>query len=316
MSQHDRPAAPRALTPRLAASPYSWGVHAVPGAEVVLPVERVLSEMASLGIKATELGWAGYLPLDPQELRALLDAHGLRVVCGFASLALHGPSWDAARAEAERIIRTVSGAGAELFAFELVGDDVASCRELHEDAWARLAERYAALKHMAADAGLTLALHPHAGSLVESEQDIARLAEHVEDVDWCLDTGHILLGGGSPAAFVERYGDRIVHVHLKDVNASLASRLRARELTLLEATQQGMIVPLGQGDCEIDRVVELLDAHGYDGWLVIEQPYALSEVPAVGEGPFAAMRASVEHVAQLDRARAQAGNEATAGQPR
>jgi len=316
MSQHDRPAAPRALTPRLAASPYSWGVHAVPGAEVVLPVERVLGEMAGLGIAATELGWPGYLPLDPQELRATLDAHGLRIVCGFASLALHGADWDAARAQAERIVATVAGAGGGLLSFELVGDDVSSCRQLHEDAWARLAERYAALRQLAAQAGLTLALHPHAGSLVESEEDVARLAEHVADVDWCLDTGHILLGGGSPTAFVERYGDRIVHVHLKDVNAALAARLRASELTLLEATQQGMIVPLGQGDCEIDAVIGLLDRHDYDGWLVIEQPYALAEVPAEGEGPVAAMRASVEHVAQLDRERAAAANPETAGRGR
>ena len=314
MSPSDRheAAAPSALTPRLAASPYSWGVRAVPGVEVVLPVERVLGEMAGLGLRATELGSAGYLPLEPDALRETLDAHGLRLISGFASLALHGESWDEARATAHEIVRAVAGAGGELFVIELVGDDVRCCRGLHEDAWVRLRERYGAVARIADDAGLRLALHPHTGSLVESEEDIARLAEHVEDVDWCLDTGHILLGGWSPAAFVREYGDRIVHVHLKDVDAQLAERLRAGELTLLEASQAGLIVPLGQGDCAIDETLGLLDDHGYDGWLVIEQPAALAEVPAEGEGPVAAMHASVEHVADLERERERAAAAAAA----
>lgn len=296
------------LTPRLAGTPYSWGVHAVPGADVVLPVERVLGEMAQLGLRAIELGSVGYLPLEPRELRETLAAHGLRLISGFASLVLHRSAWDEARASAERMTRTVSGAGGELLVIELIGgeDDVCSCVELHEDAWPRLRERLGALGHIAADAGLRLALHPHAGSLVETEADIARVAEYA-DVDWCLDTGHIVLGGWSPSAFLRCHGDRVVHVHLKDLDLDLARRLRAGELTLLEATRAGMIVPLGRGGAEIAEVLGLLDERGYEGWLAIEQPCAPAEVPPAGRGPIEAMRGSVDFVAELDRDREAAG---------
>ena len=59
-------------------SAISWGVCEVPGWGLQLPPERVLSEMAELGLKATELGPQGWLPLDGAAVRAELDRYGLR----------------------------------------------------------------------------------------------------------------------------------------------------------------------------------------------------------------------------------------------
>ena len=59
---------------RLAGGPISWGVCEVPGWGVMLPRDRVLSEMRGLGLKASELGALGYLGTDPQEIRELLLA--------------------------------------------------------------------------------------------------------------------------------------------------------------------------------------------------------------------------------------------------
>ena len=50
---------------KLAAAPISWGVCEVPGWGRVLDSERVLGEMSSLGLVATELGPPGYLPEEP-----------------------------------------------------------------------------------------------------------------------------------------------------------------------------------------------------------------------------------------------------------
>ena len=103
--------------------------------------------------------------------------------------------------------------------------------------------------------GLTFALHPHAGTLVESAADVERLLA-TTDVGWCLDTGHLLIGGGDPAAFVRDHPDRVVHVHLKDVDAAVAARYRAGELTLMGATQAGLFRPSGQGDAGIAEVLD------------------------------------------------------------
>ena len=50
------------LTDRIGIGPISWGVCEVPGWGVMLDADRVLAEMVSLGIDASELGAPGFLP--------------------------------------------------------------------------------------------------------------------------------------------------------------------------------------------------------------------------------------------------------------
>ena len=86
-----------------------------------------------------------------------------------------------------------------------------------------------------------------------------------------------------------------MHVHLKDVDAAVAARYRAGELTLMGATQAGLFRPLGQGDAGIAKVLAELDAHGYERWLVLEQDAAITgEEPPAGSGPVLDVRKSIE----------------------
>ena len=95
---------------RLAGAPISWGVCEVPDWGYQPPAEQVLRELAAIGLEALELGPDGFLPTDPEALRALLDEHGLRLVGGFVPLVLHRPE----RAEERRT--TVRRAAAQLAA--------------------------------------------------------------------------------------------------------------------------------------------------------------------------------------------------------
>jgi inosose dehydratase len=293
---------------RLAGAPISWGVCEVPGWGRMLPPQRVLGEMASLGLRATELGPLGYLPLDPAEIRARLAEHGLRLVAGFVPLVLHDGSLAAAQEDADRIAALLADAGAEVFVAALIADEAWSAPEpLDDRTWDRVIERLAAIEQLVARRGLALALHPHAGTLVETAADVERLIAH-SDVRWCLDTGHLVIGGVDPAEFAARQADRIVHVHLKDVNAATAARLRAGELSLVDATRAGLFRPLGEGDAGIDRVIELLDGSGYAGWLVLEQDTAITgEEPPVDGGPVLDVRRSIEYLHALAPARGKRG---------
>ncbi len=86
-----------------------------------------------------------------------------------------------------------------------------------------------------------------------------------------------------------------MHVHLKDVDAGIAARYRAGELTLMGATQAGLFRPLGRGDARIAEVLDHLGAHGYEQWLVLEQDAALTgEEPPAGSGPVLDVQASIE----------------------
>jgi inosose dehydratase len=288
------------VPPRVAAAPISWGVCEVPGWGLMLPPERVLSEMAALGFRATELGPIDWLPLDPVPLRGVLERHGLELVGGFVPLVLQEPDARPARERAERIGRVLAGAGADVFVAAVVmDDDWSEPRPLDDAAWGRVAKHLDEVGELMAGLGLELALHPHAGTLVEREPEIERVLAS-SHAALCLDTGHLTIAGADPSEFVRRHGGRIAHVHLKDVDAALAARYRAGELSLVEATQAGLFRPLGQGDANIAEVMELLDATGYERWLVLEQDTAITgEEPPVGRGPVLDVQASVAYLNEL-----------------
>jgi inosose dehydratase len=285
---------------KLAGAPISWGVCEVPGWGRMLAPERVLAEMASLGLRATEMGPVGYLPPAPEQVQALLASHGLGLVGAFVPLVLHEPSIDPARALLDELIPLMTALGGEVLVAAAVTDSAWSPRvPLDTDGWRHLSDNLATLTAHVADSGLGLALHPHAGTLVETGDDIEALLAHGEP-DWCLDTGHLAIGGVDPAEFAREHADRIVHVHLKDVDLELAERTRSGELSLVEATRLGLFQPLGEGDAPIDEVVEQLDSHGYERWLVLEQDTTLTgEEPPVGRGPVLDVRKSIEYLATL-----------------
>jgi len=282
---------------RLAGAPISWGVCEVPGWGRQLAPARVLGEMSSLGLPATELGAAGWLPTDPGRLTALLAEHGLELVGGFVPLVLHERAPAAAVAEAQRSARLLEAAGAGVFVAALVTDAAWSPGvTLDDDAWRRLVDHLAQVEALVASHGLTFAVHPHVGTLIETAADVDRLLAS-SDVGICFDSGHLFVGGVEPAGFVRRHAARIVHVHLKDVDAGVAARLNAGELTLMLAVQAGLFRPLGQGDARIGEVVRLLEAEGYEGRFVLEQDTAVTEEePPVGSGPIVDVQAGIDFI--------------------
>ena len=279
------------LDERLAGAPISWGACEVPGWGVMPTPETVLGEMAQLGLRGTELGPPGFLPDDPAALVSLLERHGLTLVGGFVPLVLHEHDLTSALAEAHRSARLISGAGGGMLVLAAVQDaDWGAPQELDELGWRRLATHLTTIESLAAEYGLAVALHPHAGTLIESAEQVQRALDVVH-LGWCLDTGHLAIGGTDPVQFAREYGGRVVHLHLKDVDASLAAELRAGRRSLLSATRDGLFKALGQGDARIAEVLDALQGHGYDGWLVLEQDTAITrDEPTVNGG---SMRSTV-----------------------
>jgi inosose dehydratase len=273
----------------LAGAPISWGVCEVPDWGLQLPPERVLSEMADLGLTATELGALGWLPLDGHAVRATLDRYGLKLVGGFVPIVVGGED------DAETAAEQLAAAGADVFVAALVQDlEWSRPTPLDDAGWRRAGAHLQELADTVAQRGLTLVLHPHVGTLVESAREVEQALAHT-DVPFCFDTGHLLIGGVDPAQFVRDHADRIRHVHLKDVDAAVAERLRRGELSLVEAVQAGLFRPLGDGDARIDEIVRLLDEKGYERWLVLEQDLAITGTePPAGGGPALDVARSIE----------------------
>jgi inosose dehydratase len=267
----------------------------------MLPADRVLSEMAALGFTATELGPPGFLPDGPAALRSALAPHGLGLVGGFVALVLHEPAAaEVALARARATAELFAAAGAEVFVTAAVVDDDWSPRlPLDAAQWRHLGRMVARLDELVAGHGLVHVVHPHAGTLVETARDIARVAEH-HAVRWCLDTGHLAIGGVDPAAFARDLAGQVGHVHLKDADLALARRVAAGELSQLQAVQRGLFRPLGQGDLPIADTIAALEAAGYTGRYVLEQDTAITgDEPPAGTGPIDDVRLSLDHLRRL-----------------
>jgi inosose dehydratase len=289
------------LDGRLGAGPISWGVCEVPGWGLMLPAVRVLDEMRTLGITATELGAPGFLPSDPAALKEVLARHDFTLIGGFVPLVLHeDAAHDEALAEARRVATLFAEVGATVFVSTPVVDAGWSAPfALTDPQWSHLISMLDELDELCAEHRLVHALHPHAGTLVETKAAVDVLLAR-STVRFCLDTGHLVLGGVDPAAFAAAAGERVAHVHLKDVHAAVAARLGAGEITFAEAIGERLFCPLGEGDAPIAETIDVLERNGYAGWYVLEQDTDLGDVePPPGTGPAVDVATSVQYLRSL-----------------
>lgn len=267
----------KSLRQRLAAAPITWGVCEVPGWGHQLSPDDVLADMAALGFTHTELGSVGFLPTDGHELAAVLGRHGLSLLGGFVAVVLHDP--DCFEAEMERVAAVagqMASAGGTWFVSCPVFDHDDWQRPGLDDAqWRRVFDGLAAIDDVTARSGMRHAFHPHWGALVQDDAETRAVLEHTE-TQMVLDTAHLTLGGTDPSALADSHLDRIGLVHLKDVDAAAAERLRRGEISLMQAVQQGLFPPLGQGTVPLAEIIGTLGRAYPDLWYVLEQDAALN----------------------------------------
>ncbi|HVR89259.1 MAG TPA: TIM barrel protein [Candidatus Limnocylindria bacterium] len=279
----------------LAAAPISWGVCEVPGWGTQLEPDRVLDDARRLGFTAIEAGPPEFLATDIARARAQLDRAHLLLIGGFVAVVLHDPAdRPASLAAVERQTERLRQLGAEVLVLApaLAHQGYDAPARLDRSAWREL---FAGLDDVAAIAergGLGLTVHPHFGTAIETADEIERFLEGCE-IALCLDTGHAALGGADPADLAGRAGSRVRHVHLKDVDLTLAERVRRREISYIDGVKRGLFVPLGRGAARIDSVLAALEPR-YRGWYVLEQDIALDAAALVD--PAVSVRESLDYV--------------------
>jgi inosose dehydratase len=287
-----------AVRDRVAGAPISWGVCEVPGWGVQLDADRVLTEMRDLGLAATEFGPDGFLATSPRAKAEQLASYGLRAVGGFLPVVLHDPRHDPLP-EVNRFVDGCLATGGRVVVLAAsTGVEGYDARPVLDGAgWTTLLSNLDTIARRVAARGVVAALHPHIGTMVETGPETERVLAGSR-IGLCVDTGHLLAGGTDPVAITAAHPERVVHVHLKDVDAAMAARVRAGELTYGDAVRNGMYRPLGGGDVDVASMVRLLEGAGYAGWYVLEQDVMLAAKPA-DEGPLADVRASLAYLTEV-----------------
>lgn len=138
------------------------------------------------------------------------------------------------------------------------------------DGWRKFRSGLSEVVARCRERGYEPTFHPEIGTYVEAPWEIERVLE-LTDIGLCLDTGHLLLGGGDPVAAVSDWGSRINHVHLKDAMRSAMAAIVADGAPASAIWSREAFPALGHGDLDGDRVLAALGEIRYEGWLVVEQ---------------------------------------------
>jgi inosose dehydratase len=271
------------MSPRLASAPCTWGVwERTVGRDDLVAPRRMLETVRALGYAGIELGPPGYFGSDAASVSALLGEYGLALVGAFAPLQI--ASEDGFQAglpfleSTIEILAATGSAGPVVLAADeneirlaVAGrPEARSATSLRGDDLKRAAERVQQASELASAHEVAVAFHPHTATYIEGPEEVAALLE-LTSVDICFDTGHCIVGGGDPVEMVQLAGDRITHLHLKDVDPRVLARVQSQELTVEQAWEQGLFCPFGEGSVDFAAVLSAPELAGLDGWAVLEQ---------------------------------------------
>lgn len=216
------------------------------------PVEAALEEIAAAGYRTAELFDGNLLQFEqaPGELSSALDRLGMKVVSvytggNFIFEEILGEEL----AKIDRVIRLAAGLGVGQL---VVGGGALRSTGVRPQDYDRLAAALDRVAEAARRAGMTASYHPHLGTLAAAPEEIDRVLSR-SGIAFCPDTAHLAAGGGDPAELIRRYGDRVAHVHLKDLT-----------------TQPLTFQPLGHGQVDFAAVLAALKDLGYRGQAIVE----------------------------------------------
>src|SRR5579859_1625080 len=131
-----------------------------------------------------------------------------------------------------------------------------------------------------ADLGIPLGYHNHMGSTGEKPEELDQIMSAADPryVKLELDIAHYFQGGGDPVKAIEKYGDRLLFLHIKDVERPTQHSYR--------------FVELGHGVVDVPAVFEALSKINFRGWAVVE----LDDVPANAYTPKEAAAANKQYL--------------------
>jgi len=195
---------------------------------------------------------------DPEEVRikaademvvtaAAARAFGVEVVNGFTG----SPIWH------------------KLYRFPPTGED-----EI-ETGFREFADRWRPILDAFANEGIRFGLEVHPTEIAYDGQTFARAIEALDGhaaFGWNFDPSHLVWQGLDPARLIDRFHDRIVHVHVKDASTTLdgESSILASHLPFGDPRRGWDFRSPGRGDVDFDAIIRALNRIAYAGPLSVE----------------------------------------------
>ena len=272
---------------KVANAPCSWGVLEFELEGEAAGYRQVLNEIAETGYQGTELGDWGFMPTDPAQLREEIHSRGLIILGAFVPVMLDDSDAHSAGIKmAVRTARLLAEVEGDL-PLIVLADDNGKVQERTQNAGRILPEHALneselkifvegvekVAEAVKKESGLRTVFHPHCAGHIERPDEIDTLMRLTDTkrLGLCFDTGHYRFGGGDPVAGIQKYKDRIWHVHFKDCHPQIAERSRVEHWDYFTSVRNGIFCELGKGDIDFAQITTELKSMGYEGWIVVEQ---------------------------------------------
>ncbi len=251
-----------------------------------VPEETVLAEIAQAGYAGAPAGLKE--GRSAAELQALFEKYSLKPAPGYLGANFWDPAQEEAiLARARQNAALMAAVGCTELYVAAGGGDYMGRRGLtrrhvaghvHPDDGLSDSEydQFAATLNRVGEItlaqGVRSCFHNHVGTPIETRDEIDELFDRVDPalVFMGPDTGHLAWGGADVLQFCRDYADRILTMHIKDIDPAVLAQGRPAEWDYPTFSQQGIFTELGQGFVDFPAVFDILDKAGFEGWLIVE----------------------------------------------
>ena len=268
-------------------SPLSWTNDVLPELGGDIPFEVCLKDAADNGYDGVELGRK--FPREAHQLLSKLSGYGLRLATGWHSGYLTERSVEAEWKAAADHVQLLESCGWQVLVYGECGmmegdspwdEPLSRGTKLESIDLAAYAEKLTEFSVGLNRRGIKMAYHYHLKMLVETAEEIAAFCEATPlEVRLLLDTGHAYAAGADYGEILRRFGDRVVHIHLKDVRRDVLDWARKNDATFNYAVREGLFTVPGDGIVDFTEIGKFVRSSGYSGWVVVEAEQDPAKAP-------------------------------------
>lgn len=264
----------------LGIAPIGWCNDDMPELGAENTFRQIISEMALAGFTGCEIG--NKYPSNPKELKKELDLRGMRIASRWFSSFLLDKPYEEVEKEFVRELGFLAAVGANRINVSEQSRSIqgqtgtpilGEKKPVMDDAeWARFTQGLDKLGKVARELGFKLCFHHHMGTVIQSAEETDRMmaSTNPEYVFLCYDTGHFTFAGEDPLVMLQKYADRVGHVHLKDMRREVVDQVKPERWSFLKAVREGAFTVPGDGCVDFDPILKLLADANYEGWLLVE----------------------------------------------
>lgn len=263
---------------KLGIAPIAWTNDDMPDLGSENTFEQCVSEMALAGFTGCEVG--NKYPRDTKVLKKALELRSMQICNAWFSSFLTTKPYEEVEKDFIEHITFLKEMGAKVVGISEQGHSIQGTDKpifeakyvMNDEEWDRLCTGINKLGKVAKDMGIKLCFHHHMGTVVQTEAEIDRLMANTDPELFGLlfDCGHLAYCGEDYMSVLNKYADRIRHVHLKDIRPEKVEQVKREHLSFLQGVRLGTFTVPGDGAIDFKPIFDVLEKTGYEGYVLVE----------------------------------------------